>query len=141
MSDLQIPKLRDRFCSEEFLNYVRSLPCCVCGKASTASHMRSVKFADGSDALAVPACMPDHHVQSTKTSREILERAGIDIQKLHEKLWNGFLRENHIEWQGVVVITQRVFEEALRVHGMVQPPHTTRKNSNWIHRDGREGSR
>ena len=54
--------------------------------------MISVKRAEGSDALAVNACMPDHHVQSTRTSREILEYAGIDIEKQHEKLWCGFLQ-------------------------------------------------
>lgn len=54
--------------------------------------MISVKRADGSDALAVNACMPLHHVQSTKVSREILERAGIDLEAQHRYLWREFLR-------------------------------------------------
>lgn len=92
---LQIAKHKSRFTSEKFLNYIRSLPCCICGAPSTPSHMKSTKFADGSDALAVPACIVNkHHVSSTRTSRKILERTGIDIGELHAKLWNGFLAEN-----------------------------------------------
>ncbi len=38
---LNIPKKKDRFQSPEFLNYIRSLPCCLCNKPATPSHMIS----------------------------------------------------------------------------------------------------
>ena len=122
---LEIKKSCDRFCCTDFLNYVRAQPCCVCGKPATASHMKSIKYADGSDALAVPACMPEHHVQSTKTSREILERAGINIEELHVELWNGFMRE-----QGIIrcVKTQEEFESVCGTFGLMEKAPTKRKN-------------
>lgn len=121
---LTIAKKKDRFVSDSFLNYIRSLPCCICGKPSTPSHMISTKRAEGSDALAVPACIPEHHVQSTRTSREILERAGINIEELHRKLWSGFMREQKI---CSVVLTQEAFEELCERHGLRTPAPTTRK--------------
>jgi hypothetical protein len=107
-----VPKAKDRFVSDEFLNYIRSLPCCICGKPSTPSHMKSTKFADGSDALAVPACL-DHHVQSTRTSREILERAGIDIESLHRWLWSEFAeRQNLYDSYCAMVLMLKPSDEA-----------------------------
>lgn len=87
--------------------------------------MKSVKFADGSDALAVPACMPDHHVQSTKTSREILEKAGVSLDKLHRELWNGFL-----ESQGIIrfVHAQEQFESVCEKFGLREQAPSKRKN-------------
>ena len=122
---LEIKKSKDRFTCPEFLNYVRSLPCCVCGKPATASHMKSIKYADGSDALAVPACMPDHHVQSTRSSMLILFKNGINIGELHMKLWNGFLRE-----QGIIryVKTQEEFESVCAVFNLREKAPTKRKN-------------
>jgi len=117
---LTIPKKRERFVSEPFLNYIRSLPCVVCGAVSTPSHMISAKRAEGSDALAVPACIVNgHHVQSTRTSREILEHAGIDIHKLHRNLWFDFAIAKSIAIGMQFVITadfkraQKFFEEFL----------------------------
>lgn len=121
---LQIAKHKNRFVSEKFLNYIRSLPCCICGAPSTPSHMKSVKFADGSDALAVPACIVNgHHVSSTRTSRKILERAGIDIAALHRRLWGGFGRQNGL-WGDfrvecdIFLIAQHDFEELLAAKGL-----------------------
>ena len=122
---LQIKKSKDRFACSDFLNYIRNQPCCICSKPATASHMKSVKFADGSDALAVPACMPDHHVASTKTSREILENAGVSLDKLHRELWNGFL-----ESQGIMrfVHSQEQFESVCETFGLREQAPTKRKN-------------
>ena len=132
---LEINKLKDRCCIPAFLTYVRSLPCCVCGKPATASHMISIKRADGSDALAVPACMPEHHVSSTRTSREILERNGIDIPELHRNLWRGFLWSQGIHFIGRIYFvgkdefakTQEAFEAICRVRGLVAIPPTKRR--------------
>lgn len=122
---LEINKLKDRVCIPAFLTYVRSLPCCVCGKPATASHMISIRRAGGSDALAVPACMPDHHVASTRTSREILERNGIDIDALHNRLWLGFL---HSLGRGFVLsVSQEQFENVCRELNLVALPPTKRK--------------
>ena len=121
---LEIKKTKDRFCSPSFLAYVRSLPCCVCGKPSTASHMVSKKRADGSDALAVNACMPDHHVASTRTSREILEQAGINLRELHIKLWNGFMHDQEI---AASIKTQGAFELVCAFAGLRTPAPTKRK--------------
>lgn len=91
--------------------------------------MLSVKYADGSDALAVPACMiGGHHVQSTRTSREILAKAGIDLAALHEWLWRGFLKEENIP--APEILTQEIFEEILKREGLSQVAKTTRKNRN-----------
>lgn len=127
MNLLQIKKHSQRFCCPSFLNYVRSLPCCVCNAPSTASHMISVKWSSGSDALAVNACMINqHHVQSTRTSKRILEENGIDIPALHQKLWNGFLAENaNCFYQ---IITQEDFERVCEELGFVELPYTRRKN-------------
>jgi hypothetical protein len=120
----EIKKRGDRCHIPAFLKYVRTLGCCICGKASTASHMISVKWADGSDALAVNACMPDHHVQSTKVSRDILIRAGIDLEHLHRKLWNGFLLTIGVL---TTVNTQQEFEELCEKLGLRKTPPTKRK--------------
>lgn len=120
-------KSKDRFFSPPFLAYVRSLPCCACGRPATASHMVSVKWADGSDALAVPACMPLHHVQSTRVSKAILIRAGIDIDALHQILWWGFMRERGVHLLPKS-ITQQSFEDILREAELTKAAPTRRKN-------------
>ena len=133
---LEIKKSKDRFACSAFLNYVRSQPCCVCSKPATASHMKSIKYADGSDALAVPACMPDHHVQSTRSSMLILFKNGINIEELHVKLWNGFLYEHVKIWngffykQGIIrlVETQKDFERVCEAFGLREKAPTKRKN-------------
>ncbi len=89
--------------------------------------MVSVKWSSGSDALAVPACMINgHHVQSTRTSRRILELNGIDIPALHQKLWIGFLKENAIPFRAD--ITQSEFEHLCYEAGLVDEPYSRRKN-------------
>ena len=121
----EISKLKDRCCIPKFISYVRSLPCCACGRLSTASHMKSVKYADGSDALAVNACMPTHHVASTRTSREILERAGINIELQHRKLWIGFCERENIAMDRH--LDEAEFERLCELHGLREKPPTKRK--------------
>jgi hypothetical protein len=88
--------------------------------------MISVKWSTGSDALAIPACMINrHHVQSTRTSKRILEEHGIDLKFLHWKLWNGFLEEQGIDKK---VFTQLEYEELLREKGLTEKPFSKRKN-------------
>ena len=99
--NLVIAKRKDRFQSPAYLKWIRSLPCVACKRAgifsaSTASHMKSIKFADGSDALALPACMPLHHIQSTRSSRELLEKAGIDIEQAQRDCWYLFCKEKKL---------------------------------------------
>ncbi len=123
---LQVLKSKDRFCSKKFLDFIRAKPCCICGAPSTASHMESVKWSTGSDALAVPACMINgHHVQSTRTSKRILELNGIDIKYLHWKLWNEFIEE---QGDSIRVFTQSEFEGYLRERGFTEPAYSRRKN-------------
>lgn len=110
-----VKKKSNRFVCKPFLKYVRSKPCCApgCTGVSSASHLISKKWATGSDALAVPACIINgHHVQSTKTSVEILEKAGVDLQKLHRTLWFDFLKENSIPREIAVIVKTANFEFA-----------------------------
>lgn len=85
--------------------------------------MISIKRADGSDALAVNACL-DHHVQSTKTSREILILAGINLEEQHRELWSEFLAD-----QGILryVNSQEEFERVCETLGLRTKPPTKRK--------------
>ncbi len=125
MNDLQISKLRDRWCCNDFLNFLRRKLCCACNRPASASHMISKKFGAGSDSLAVNACIFTHHVQSTRTSREILERAGIDIEKLHCDLWREYLLTKGVRVQD---ITQQEFERIVTGLGLSHGPKTTRAN-------------
>ncbi len=94
------------------------------GNLPFRGHMVSKKRADGSDALAVNACMPDHHVASTRTSREILEQAGINLRELHIKLWNGFMHDQEI---AASIKTQGAFELVCAFAGLRTPAPTKRK--------------
>lgn len=77
---LQKPK---RIECPEFLGWIRSLPCVVCGAPSgTAHHMISVG-AGGSDLFAVPAC-PTCHRALQDRDWKTLHRRGIDVAYL----WN-----------------------------------------------------
>src|ERR1700733_4145978 len=106
--------MTQRFCSKAYLSFIREQPCCVqgCNGAVTPSHMKSTKYKDGSDVLAVPACIPKHHVQSTKTSREILEAANVELEFLHRNLWFMFCKQHKIVMN--VNIMLREFSEAQR---------------------------
>ena len=123
------PSTRERFCSKEYLNFIRSLPCEICKQkenrfsASQPSHMKSSKYADGSDALAVPACQ-SHHPQSTRSARKVFEDAGIDIQLFQEGLWRVFLISHRLDCPDLV--TQQIFEIQLENAGMRQAPRTTK---------------
>jgi hypothetical protein len=66
-----------------------------------------------------------HHVQSTRTSKRILELNGIDIPALHRKLWKGFLEENAIYAE---ILTQQDFESLCMEAGFSEVAFTRRKN-------------
>lgn len=128
---LQIKKLKDRFSCPAFLEYVRSLTCEDCRVLgltqlfrTTASHLISVGRADGSDALAVPQCI-EHHPQSSASAEVLLAKHGVDVQALHIRLWNGFLKERDIDFQ---VLTQEGFENTCMKLGIVQVAFSRRKN-------------
>lgn len=117
-------KKKDRFRSKEFLDFIRSLPCVCCttlGQVqrvrTTASHMVSVARADGSDALAVPACW-EHHPQSTRTARNLVASIYGPLPALHFRLWREFLIAEEI--QPPEIITQDEFEAMLELMGMRQ---------------------
>ena len=132
MDLLQIKKHKDRCRIPLFLAYVRTQDCEDCkalgvkqSTGTTASHMISVKWAAGSDALAIPQCML-HHLQSTKSTKESAEKNEVDIPKVHQKLWNGFLQENaNCFYQ---IITQEDFERVCGELGFVELPYSRRKN-------------
>jgi hypothetical protein len=113
---LSAPKHADRFTSKDFLAYVREGACTVClflglpcGVECQPSHMISVKWAAGSDALALRACQ-NHHPQSTAAARRVFTDLGIDLNAEHQKLWSGFLRYHGIVGVLVDILTQFEFE-------------------------------
>ncbi len=129
---LQVKKSKDRFSCPPFLNYVRALPCEDCNAlgstqklGTTASHLVSVKWADGSDALAVPQCL-DHHPQSSAQAESLLVTHGVDVEALHVRLWVGFLAEHG---RNVVLpMKQEDFERICWQMGFTRDAFTRRKN-------------
>ncbi len=129
--NLQIKKSKDRICIPAFLEYVRTLECEDCKALrikqttrTTASHLVSVKWADGSDATAVPQCLL-HHPQSTGQAELLLIIHGVDVEELHRRLWKGFLAEHGMHCD---VLTQEHFECLCREAGFVKEAFTRRKN-------------
>lgn len=120
----QIPKLKDRFCSRPWREFLTKQPCfCGCGRTPCdPAHEIIRKRAEGSDATCIPLYRPCHRLfdDHKLTIPNLAER--------RQELWRRFLKENGIELQGVVYVSQRVFEEALKIHGLTEPPFTRRKN-------------
>lgn len=75
------------------LSYIRTLPCCVCGKRapSEAAHIRA--GTDGgmgvkpSDRFTVPLCPADHRDQHQRGESAFWSGCGIDPTGLAEHLW------------------------------------------------------
>lgn len=129
---LQIKKHKDRFYCPLFLEYVRTLGCEDCRVLgltqlyrTTASHLISVKWAEGSDALAIPQCL-EHHPQSSKQAESLLVSKGVDMLTLHRRLWNGFLLEKGIATSKI--LTQQQFEQKMMVLGFCVDTYSRRKN-------------
>ena len=62
--------------SEEYLKFIRTLPCCVCGAAAEPHHAgRSYKGLKSSDYSCVPLCRQDH--------RELHHIGVLTFQKKH----------------------------------------------------------
>jgi hypothetical protein len=120
--DLQIKKSKDRFHSREYMRWISEQPCTFCGKTPCEGHhLRSRKYADGSDALCIPLTRDCHNkLHAHQISDQQI--AEIDVTSLQRK----FLREHGIEYSHP--LTQEEFESHLREAGMTEPPFTRRAN-------------
>ena len=85
------PNFRDpRQHNERYLDYIRSLPCCLCGENTTveAAHLRVGSINDGkrptgygeksSDKWALPLCGKHHREQHSMNEMEFWASYGID---------------------------------------------------------------
>jgi hypothetical protein len=79
------PRQRD----ERHLDYIRSLPCCICGDNTTteAAHIRTSNLELGkddfgwgrpSDSWVLPLCGSHHRLQHTMNEMKFWARFGID---------------------------------------------------------------
>ena len=79
------PRVRD----EKHLNYVRSLPCCICGRSDVdAAHIRTASLEHGkrglglqekaSDCWAVPLCRFHHSEQHSMNEMAFWKRYGLN---------------------------------------------------------------
>ena len=80
------PRERD----EKHLDYIRSLPCCICGEDTTveAAHIRSASIENGklhtgmaekpSDRWALPVCGDHHREQHTMNEMAFWAKYGIN---------------------------------------------------------------
>jgi len=79
------PRIKD----ERHLNYVRLLPCCICGAINVdAAHIRTASLAHGkrglgmqekaSDIWTVPLCRPHHDEQHSMNEMEFWKSYEID---------------------------------------------------------------
>lgn len=128
---LQIKKHSQRFCCPAFLEFIRTLDCEDCFALglkqklrTTASHLISIKWATGSDALAVPQCL-EHHPQSSGQAAVLLSTHGVDVEVLHRKLWKSFLSNYDIDFP---VLTQEHFEQVCGELCLVEKSFSRRKN-------------
>lgn len=62
-----------------YLDYIRSLPCCICGRIAEAAHVRS-RGAGGTDYQTVPLCHGHHMEQHTIGIKTFQARYAIDLQ-------------------------------------------------------------
>jgi hypothetical protein len=91
---MSFPKNK-RYESKDFIAYIKTLPCLVCGKEATAHHWITVG-AGGSDLTAVPLCQNHHtseegfHVLGRDT---FTKRYNIDIQWLRILYLEGYIME------------------------------------------------
>src|ERR1700691_4860686 len=79
------PRVRD----EKHLDFIRSLPCCICGAIDTeAAHIRTASLENGklhtgmsekpSDKWTVPLCNAHHREQHSGNELKFWARHGID---------------------------------------------------------------
>lgn len=79
--------------SASHLDFIRSMPCCVCGHSprSEAAHVRA--GTDGglgvkpSDRFTVPLCHDHHRIQHTIGELAFWSQRGVDPTALAEHLW------------------------------------------------------
>jgi len=91
------PKPRRRL-NEEYLHFIRSLPCAICGSMPVdAHHLKSRIFAN--DYSAVPACRACHiRVQNPKLDKEGEVLKQLMLWKYALELATGFLHDAHEEY-------------------------------------------
>lgn len=119
----QIKKSKDRFCSRVYRMWLCAKRCFFCQSThSDPHHLKTRKFADGSDALCIPVCRECHG----KIHAGKIDIRDMEFEGSLQHLWVSFLWEHGIEY--VLPLTQADFENLLKERGLTEVPFTRRKN-------------
>ena len=71
----------EKYTNKDYLDFIDTLPCLVCGKPSTHCHVRKLYWGAGTgikshDYCAIPLCLEDHTYENERkygTDRQIAE--------------------------------------------------------------------
>jgi hypothetical protein len=69
-----------RFKCERYLDFIRSLPCCNCGKKSDPHHTKT-RGSGGSDLTAIPCCR-ECHTEGGYSWVKFQEKHSIDFKEI-----------------------------------------------------------
>lgn len=79
-----------RYESPQYLDFIRGLPCAVCGGQSEPHHTVS-RGASGSDLTCIPLCRKDHSYCHS-TSKDVFEnKANININDVRIKIMEKYI--------------------------------------------------
>src|SRR4030042_6190793 len=91
---------------EEYLAYIRTLPCVVCGKIPCQAHHLSCggKALKCNDLETAPLC-PEHHSELTNNGKKtFIEKYGIDWKTIRLNCLVGYIGKDRPEIEDVRII-------------------------------------
>jgi len=78
--------------SKHYLNYIRSLPCCLCGHPAEAHHMETAGVGmKGSDYLTIPLCRIHHNEYHNKGKKTFTDSHGLNPWRLMAKYMEAYV--------------------------------------------------
>ena len=81
-----------RYVSLDYLNFIRQLPCCVCGKEGEPHHLKS-RGSGGSDLESIPLCRKEHSEYHNWGPEKFSYLNQIDIYKEHNNILKSYIVE------------------------------------------------
>lgn len=87
-----IPKNK-RYVSNQYLEFIRELPCCVCGDNLVDAHHVASVGSGGSDLTCIPLCRADHTQYHVINKASFENKHGIDVDEIRLELLELYVRQ------------------------------------------------
>lgn len=93
-----VPKIK-RYESKQYIEFIRELPCCVCGNTEVdAHHAIKTQGSGGSDLMCIPLCRQEHSEYHLMGRHNFEQKYDISIIKIQWRLFQTYIMqlEHHL---------------------------------------------